>query len=197
MNIHSNRTLRLLGLLALFALVPVLADAHPFHGRSGLVGGLTHPLMGLDHLLAMVAVGLWAVQLGGRALWVVPTTFVTLMAVGGVLGMSGVPLPMSGTGVLLSVMVLGVLISAAARLPLAVGAALVGLFAVFHGHAHGAEMPVGGSASGFALGFILATAMLHACGIALGLLARKQAAAPAIRFAGAAILLAGLILWVG
>ena len=125
----------------------------------------------------------------------VPSAFISLMAAGGALGMSGVSVPFGEMGVLLSVMVLGVLIAAAVRLPPVAGAALVGLFAVLHGHAHGMEMPAGGSALAYNIGFVAMTAMLHGWGIALGMLARRQTAAPAIRFAGLAILLAGVGLW--
>ena len=135
----------------------------------------------------MVAVGLWAAQLGGRALWLVPAAFVSLMTVGGALGMAGVPVPMVETGILLSVLLLGVLIAAAVRLPLAASMAVVGLFAIFHGHAHGSEIPVAASGLAYGLGFVLATAVLHGCGLGLGLLAQKKFTAPALRFAGAAI----------
>lgn len=183
-------------LVALFALTPVLAHAHHLPGQaSGFTSGLSHPLLGMDHLLAMVAVGLWATQLGGRAIWMVPAAFVSLMTVGGALGMLGVHLPMVEAGILASVLILGLLIAASARLPLSGAMALVGLFAIFHGHAHGAEMPAAASGAVYGAGFALATAALHACGIGLGLLARKYASAPALRFAGAAIASAGLCLW--
>jgi urease accessory protein len=185
-------------LIALFALTPILAHAHHLPGEAaGFASGLGHPLLGLDHLLAMVAVGLWAAQLGGRSLWLVPAAFVSLMTVGGALGMLGVHLPMVEAGILASVLLLGLLIAASARLPVFGAMALVGLFAIFHGHAHGAEMPAGASGISYALGFALATAALHGCGIGLGLLARKHASAPVLRFAGAAIALAGLCLWLG
>jgi urease accessory protein len=190
------RNLRLTSLVAMFALAPVLARAHPLHGQTvGLAGGLSHPLLGLDHLLAMVAVGLWAAQLGGRALWLVPAAFVSLMGLGGALGIAGAPVPLVETGVLLSVLVLGVLVTAAVRLPMAAGVALVGFFALFHGHAHGTEIPPAAAAFAYGLGFVLTTASLHACGIGLGLLAQRNSSASAVRFAGAAIILAGLGLW--
>jgi len=180
-------------LLVLCLIVPSLAQAHisPDH-TSGAVSGLSHPLLGLDHILAMLAVGLWAAQLGGRATWLVPATFVSLMTVGGALGMTGFALPFVEEGVLVSVLMLGVLIAAAARLPLAVSMAVVGLFAIFHGHAHGTEMQLGPSGLGYGLGFILTTAGLHACGIGIGLLARQRSKTPVLRFAGATIALVGL-----
>jgi urease accessory protein len=182
-------SLKSTALLALFALAPALAQAHPGHGAANsFASGLNHPLQGLDHLLAMVAVGLWAAQLGGRSLWAVPATFVGVMSLGGMLGMMGIPLPMVETGILVSVLVLGMLITAAARLPLAASA-------LFHGHAHGTEIPAAAGGLGYGAGFILATAALHGCGIGLGLLAQKRFTAPAIRFAGAAIVVGGFCLW--
>ncbi len=178
--------LKLSALLAVFALLPVLAQAHPGHGPAdSFASGLNHPLHGLDHILAMVAVGLWAAQMGGRSRWVVPVTFVSLMTVGGAMGMLGLPLPMVETGILVSVVAMGVLIAAAARLPLAASMALVGVFAIFHGHAHGTEIPAAASGLNYALGFILATALLHACGLGLGLLAQKRLTMPALRISPA------------
>jgi urease accessory protein len=162
-------------LLSLIFLVPSLAQAHPgMPGHThGFSNGLLHPLTGLDHICAMVAVGLWAAQRGGRALWLVPLTFVSIMVVGGILGMGGVGIPYVEQGIAASVLVLGIFIAAAVRLPLAASMAIVGLFAIFHGYAHGAEMP--GSASGFAygIGFVVATACLHLSGISLGLIAQR------------------------
>jgi len=184
------------GLLALFAFTPLLAQAHPGHGpATSFASGLNHPLHGLDHILAMVGVGLWAAQLGGRSLWAIPATFIGLMTVGGMLGMMGVPLPMVETGILVSVLVMGILIAAAARLPLAASMALVGLFAIFHGHAHGTEIPLAASGLSYALGFVFATALLHAAGLALGLFAQQRLSAPALRLAGGAIALCGVCLW--
>lgn len=183
-------------IVALLALTPFLAQAHPMHGQaSGLASGLNHPFSGLDHILAMVAVGLWAAQLGGRSTWLVPAAFVSLMTVGGAMGMMGIYLPMVEAGILASVLVLGVLIAAAARLPLAASMAVVGLFAVFHGHSHGTEIPHAASGLAYAAGFVLATVALHACGIGLGLLVQKRLNAPALRAAGAAIAFAGICLW--
>ena len=189
--------------LALLALTPVLAQAHPMPGEvHSFMGGLTHPLRGLDHILAMVAVGLWAAQLGGRALWLVPAAFVSLMTLGGALGMTGLPLPLFTsnasveTGIMLSILVFGLLIVTAVRLPVFAGMALVGLFALFHGHSHGTELPAAASGLTYAVGFIVATAFLHACGVALGLIAQKKLPAPALRIAGAAIVAAGICLWV-
>jgi len=192
---HSSRRLKFLQLatLTLFTMgIPSLAHAHTGIGHtSGLIHGLAHPIGGLDHVCAMVAVGLWAAQMGGRAVWLVPLTFVTVMALGGVLGMAAVPLVFAEQGIVLSLLVLGVLIAAAVRLPLAVSAAVVGVFAVFHGYAHGAEMPQNASGLAYAAGFMLATALLHASGIGMALLAGKTGRAEWLRLAGAAIALCG------
>ncbi len=178
-------------------LVPALAQAHPGHGAAGFTHGLVHPLNGWDHLLAMFAVGLWAAQKGGRALWALPAAFLGVMTLGGALGMAHVQVPFVEQGILLSVLVLGVLIAAAVRLPLALGMAMVGLFALCHGLAHGAEMPENAAGFAYGAGFVLATALLHACGIAAGLFAKSVASrqwAPVVRFAGAAIAMGGLML---
>jgi len=169
------------------ALAPVLAHAHPGHDASGFAAGVSHPIHGLDHILAMVAVGLWAVQLGGRAKWLVPASFVSVMAIGGALGMAGVAMPFAEQGILASVLILGVLIAAAVRLPLAASMSIVGLFALCHGHAHGLEMP--GTAAGFSYGagFIIATALLHASGIMTGVMIQRFAEAKWVRATGVAI----------
>ena len=131
--------------LAAVFLVPSLAHAHVGVGEtSGFAHGFGHPLSGLDHICAMVAVGLWAAQMGGRAIWAVPLTFVTVMAFGGLLGMMHVDVPFIETGIVVSVLTLGVFIAAAVRLPLIASIIVVGLFAICHGHAHGAEMPGNG-----------------------------------------------------
>jgi urease accessory protein len=183
---------RLLPLLAVF-LLPALAQAHPgVPGHThGFANGLAHPLTGLDHICAMVAVGLWAAQ---RALWLVPSVFVSVMILGGVLGMAAVPIPFVEPGIAASVLVLGVLIAAAVRLPLPASALLVGLFAVFHGYAHGAEMPASASGLAYGLGFVAATASLHLSGIGLGLLAQRFGSARLVRYAGAAIAACGIYL---
>ncbi len=175
------------------------AFAHTGHGNvAGFTHGFMHPIDGLDHLLAMVAVGLYAALLGDRALWAVPATFVAVMAIGGALGMAGVGLRYAEIGIALSVIVLGLSIALRLPLPTLIAMALVGLFAVFHGHAHGDEMPQDVSAPAYAAGFMLATALLHCAGIALGLLVGRfgaqggwriaQAAGGAMALAGVAIL---------
>ena len=156
--------------------------------------GLGHPFSGLDHILAMVAVGLWAAQRGGRALWLVPLTFVLTMAAGGALGFLGIQLPMVELGIAGSVLVLGTLVALASRLPLAVSMALVGLFALFHGYAHGAEMAVESSALWYSLGFMLASAALHVIGIGGALAAGQGIPARLVRVGGAAIAASGVLL---
>ena len=181
------------------ALMPTLAHAHPGHGAGtgGIGWGLAHPFTGLDHILAMIAVGLWAVQLGKRALWVLPLSFVSAMAAGAALGMGGVSLPFVEPAILASVIVLGALVAFATRLPLGASAALVAVAALFHGQSHGSEMPA--DASGFlaAIGFVIATAMLHASGILAGLILRGIAQQHVIRAAGVAILSAAILLGLG
>lgn len=181
------------------SLVMVLAGAgaafaHDQASSFGLVNGLTHPLTGMDHFLAMVAVGIWAAQLGGRAVWAVPATFVAVMTGGALMGFEGLPIPAVELGIAGSVVVLGALVGFGARLPVAAGMAIVSAFALFHGHAHGSELPAATSAIGYSLGFVLATSALHVAGIALGLATGRFAPVTALRFGGAAISLAGLAL---
>jgi urease accessory protein len=132
--------------------------------------GFMHPLGGLDHQLAMILVGIFAYQLDGRALWLVPLTFVGIMAVGGFLGIAGIPVPFIEIGIALSVIVLGAIVAFGVKVPVAVAMGIVGLFAIFHGHAHGSEMPMDASGVEYGLGFMLATALLHAVGIGIGFL---------------------------
>jgi urease accessory protein len=182
-----------LGLLLLF--LPGIASAHTGIGQTtGFLHGFSHPIGGADHLLAMVAVGLWAVQVGGRAIWVVPSTFVSVMILGGILGFTGFPVPFIEEGILVSLLLFGVLIAGAFKLPLAYSAFVVGIFAIFHGHAHGAEMPVTIGAISYTLGFALATAMLHLAGIGFGMLTQKANLQTVSRFAGGAIALGGIYL---
>jgi urease accessory protein len=154
---------------AALSLVPTAALAHSGVGHvHGFAQGFLHPLGGVDHVLAMVTVGVFAWQLSGRALWLVPATFVLAMAAGGALGFAGVELPLVEFGIAASVVVLGAIVALKVRTPLAVAMGVVGAFAVFHGHAHGTEMPPDALGAAYAAGFLLATALLHAGGIALG-----------------------------
>lgn len=145
------------------------AFAHAGHeGSLGFLSGLAHPLSGLDHLLAMVGIGIWAVQLGGRATWAIPSAFVALMLAGAGLGLAGVGLPLVEGGIAVSVLVIGLVIATAFRAPLAAGMCLAGTFALFHGHAHGNEIAAGAPALSTMLGFTLATALLQLAGIGIG-----------------------------
>jgi urease accessory protein len=184
--------------LPLFSILflPSLAQAHPgIPGHThGFENGLLHPLTGLDHICAMVAVGLWAAQRGGRALWLVPATFVSIMTVGGALGMGKVGIPYVEQGIAASVLVLGIFIAAAVRLPLMASMAIVGLFALFHGYAHGAEMPETASGLAYGIGFVVATASLHLLGIALGITAQRFASAQFVRYLGGGIAACGVYL---
>jgi len=158
-----------LTIAAALLLIPTAAFAHPAIGNAhGFVQGLAHPLGGLDHILAMVAVGVFAWQLGGRALWAVPATFVLVMALGGILGITGIGIPGIEIGIAASVIVLGTIVALRVKASVAVAMAVVALFAIFHGHAHGTEMPLAAASVPYAVGFMLATALLHLAGIALG-----------------------------
>jgi urease accessory protein len=171
-------------------LSPALAFAHPGHDHAGVMSGLAHPLFGLDHLLAMLAVGLWAAQQQGAARWALPLTFVTTMLVGGLLGFAGIEMPLMETGIAGSVLALGLLVALAVRPPVAIAAGLTALFAASHGVAHGLELPALSSPWGYAAGFVAATAALHAAGYAVAR-SLPQAAAPLVRIAGVASALTG------
>ncbi|MGL4317671.1 MAG: HupE/UreJ family protein [Pseudomonas sp.] len=170
--------------LALF-LTPAMAFAHPGHDSSGLMAGVAHPLTGLDHLLAMLAVGLWAAQQQGAVRWALPVTFVASMLLGGVLGFAGLHIPFMETGIAASVLALGLVVAVAARLPMSLALGMTALFALTHGVAHGLELPELASPWGYAAGFVAATAALHTAGYAVVRIL-PQAAAPLIRLAGAA-----------
>lgn len=174
--------------LALLA-TPMLAQAHPGHGElDGLVSGLVHPLAGLDHLLAMLATGLWGAQLGGRARWLLPVLFVTFMLVGAGAGMAGMAVPGVEQAILASVMALGLLLLSARRVALVPGAVIVAAFATMHGVAHGAEMPADAAMVVYMLGFAVTTTLLHLAGVGLGIW--RVTTLP--RIVGAGIALAGV-----
>jgi urease accessory protein len=184
-------------LSALVLLTPGPALAHVGRGQAiGFVTGLQHPWSGLDHVLAMIAVGLWGAQLGNPALWVLPVTFPLVMSLGALMGLLGIPLPGIEGGIAVSAILLGAMVAREARPPVAVAATLVGFFAVFHGHAHGTELPPGQSGMLYSMGFVIATGCLHAIGIALGLVHRWPAGRVALRGTGFAIAAMGLFfLW--
>jgi urease accessory protein len=182
-------------LFVLSFMFPGLALAHTGVGdTTGLMHGFGHPVGGADHMLAMVAVGLWAAQIGGRALWVVPCTFIGVMVLGGIFGFAGLAVPLVEEGILVSILILGILIAGAFKLPLLYSSFIVGLFAIFHGYAHGAEMPTSISAAWYAIGFAMATAILHGAGIGLGILMQKTNLPTVNRFAGGVIALSGVYL---
>ena len=195
MEYQSNAKRAWLAVSAAMLSSPALA--HVEQGQAaGLLAGLAHPVSGLDHVLAMVAVGLWGAQLGAPAIWLLPLTFPIVMALGGLLGLLGVPLPGVELGIAASAILLGAAVMTERRLPLVAAAVLVGVFAVFHGHAHGTELPPGQSGLLYSLGFVVATGCLHAIGIAIGAIHRWPAGRVALRIAGGGVGLAGLVfLW--
>lgn len=183
------------GGLAFLLLGAQSAMAHTGHADAGsFFSGFAHPWAGLDHVLAMLAVGIWAAQMGGRAQWLLPAVFPLLMLAGGAAGMSGLALPGVELGIAMSALLLGALVLLVARPKTVTAAALVGMFALFHGHAHGAELPAGNSALLFSAGFVLATLSLHVLGMGLGLLHRWQSGALALRGAGGLIAASGAVL---
>jgi urease accessory protein len=195
LSLARNLSFLLAAVTAATATTP--AFAHTGSVLGGFLGGITHPLFGLDHVVAMVAVGLWGAFLGAPAIWLLPIVFPLVMAFGGALGILGVPLPAVEIGIALSAIVLGVMVATSARPPLWIAAIIVGAFAIFHGHAHGAELPAGADAAAFSLGFVIATGLLHLTGIAFGLVTRWPAGRIAVRSAGAAITLVGIAFLTG
>lgn len=177
--------------IALLAATP--ACAHTGSVSGGFVGGFAHPIFGPDHLIAMVAVGLWGTFLGPPAIYMLPVAFPLVMAAGGVLGIAGVPLPGAEIGIAISAIVLGLMVATEARPPIWMAVTIVGVFAIFHGYAHGAELPAGADAVAFSLGFVIATGLLHLTGIAFGLLARWPMGKAAVRTVGGLIACAGAV----
>jgi urease accessory protein len=181
--------------ITLTLLLAQTAQAHVGnHEIGGLIHGLQHPLGGLDHILAMLAVGLWAAQIGGAGLWALPLAFISAMALGGIVGMTGITMVFVEQGILLSDLILGAVVLLGTRLPLKISMGIVGLLAIFHGYAHGAEMPQGVSGLEYATGFVFSTAFLHGLGLGSALLIQKFLADRFIQVAGVGILAGGL--WV-
>lgn len=171
----------------------LLTFLHDGHGTAdGFMSGVLHPLTGPDHLAAMVAVGLWGAFLGAPALWLLPIVFPLVMAGGAMLGLAEVAIPAVETGIALSAVALGLMVALAAKPPLPVAALLVGVFAIFHGHAHGTELPESADALSYSLGFVLSTGALHLAGVGLGFAVEKPRGRAFVRGCGAAIALAGL-----
>jgi urease accessory protein len=173
------------------------ALAHVEQGQAvGFITGLEHPWSGLDHVLAMIAVGIWGAQLGNPALWILPVTFPMVMSLGAMMGLLGIPLPGIEIGIAVSAILLGVMVLGEIRPKLYIAAAMVGFFAIFHGHAHGTELPAGQSGLLYSMGFVIATGVLHGIGILIGTIHRWPAGKMALRGAGAFIAVMGVIfLW--
>jgi urease accessory protein len=167
--------------------------AHTGEGAvGGLLSGLSHPLFGFDHLLAMLAVGIWGAQMGGRLVWTLPVAFPLVMAVGGLLGMAGFTIPHVETGIALSVLALGLVIALALRPTEAIALLLIGVFAIFHGYAHGVELPAAVDPAAYAVGFVIATGLIHVLGIGIGLSVGKAFAGRLSRGIGSLIAAAGV-----
>ena len=194
-----SKSLICMALLVVFSFIisePALAHSGGGYG-GGFVSGFVHPILGWDHVAAMIAVGLWGAFLGAPSIWILPVVFPMVMAFGAVLGILGVPVPAVETGIALSAVVLGLMIAFAVKAPIWMSAVLVGLFAIFHGYAHGTELPASANVFAYAVGFVIATGMLHMIGIAFGLLVKWPAGRVAVRGAGGAISLAGVAFLVG
>jgi urease accessory protein len=167
---------------------PAIAQAHSIEGAGGFMSGLGHPVLGFDHLLAMLSVGILSAQMGGKAIWMIPTTFVGVMLIGGILGMQDIPLFSVELGIAFSVFALGISLAAEKKLPALLAMAFVGFFALFHGHAHGAEMPSLAQPVNYALGFVTGTALIHVSGVLVGLISQQTPkGTEVLRFAGAGI----------
>ncbi|KPK36705.1 MAG: Ni/Fe hydrogenase [Nitrospira bacterium SG8_35_1] len=183
--------------LAVYLLWAPSAQAHVEQGQAvGFITGLEHPWSGLDHVLAMIAVGLWGAQLGNPALWVLPVTFPMVMSLGAMMGLLGIPLPGIEIGIAVSAILLGAMVLGEVKPKFYIAAVMVGFFAVFHGHAHGTELPPGQSGLLYSMGFVIATGVLHGIGIIIGLIHRWPVGKLALRGAGAFIAAMGFFfLW--
>lgn len=186
---------RIIILLMLLVSVPGMVSAHTGVGSmTGFSSGFGHPIAGLDHLLAMLAVGLWAACLGGRSRWAVPATFIIFMAVGGFVGMADFSVPFIEHGIVFSVLALGFFVTGALKVSPINSAVIVGFFALFHGHAHGSEIPLTAGSIAYISGFLIATTFLHSIGLSLGMLFQNVSSGRIRRLAGYAIMLCGAYL---
>lgn len=183
-------------ILAAALLAPTTALAHPGHGAGSFLAGALHPVSGADHLLAMIAAGLWAAQTGGRAVWAMPATFVGVMVLGGMTGAAGLPFPVVEPMILASIILLGAVVALAARLPLSLALPMLALFGAAHGWAHGVAAPSAGLPA-YAAGFAATTAALHGAGLGLGLALQRLAGLRLTRVAGGVAAMAGLALAFG
>lgn len=183
--------IRILSCMALLLCTTPLSAHEATDIAGGFSSGFMHPILGWDHVAAMVAVGLWGAILKNPALWILPITFPLIMAVGGALGLAGIPLAGVEIGIAVSALVLGVAVLTALRPALWLAAIVVGCFAIFHGHAHGSELPQAANPLAYSLGFVIATGLLHLAGIALGLLTKWQLGQALVRAGGAIIAIAG------
>jgi urease accessory protein len=187
-----------LGMLLVAVLWPLGAWAHVGSGGAGgFLTGLQHPVSGFDHVLAMMAVGLWGAQLGAPALWILPVVFPMMMAMGGMLGLMGIPIPGVEVGIAVSAIVLGFMVLTEAHLKIQLAMVIVAFFAIFHGHAHGTELPAGQSGLLYSIGFVAATGCLHAAGITIGLIHRWPTGRLVLRGAGSLVCAAGIYFLVG
>jgi len=191
-RLHPDRLL-----FTVLLLLPAPVFAHVGSGNAGgLLTGMQHPISGFDHVLAMVAVGLWGTQLGAPALWLLPVAFPMMMAFGGMFGLLGLPLPGVEVGIAVSAIVLGTMVYSEMRPALWISLAIVALFAIFHGHAHGTELPPGQSGILYSMGFVMATGCLHGVGIIIGLIHCWKSGRLVLRGMGAVVFAAGLFfLW--
>jgi urease accessory protein len=190
---RCNGRIACLFLPATLCLLAAPAQAHTLGGEAGgFLSGLQHPISGWDHILAMVSVGLWGAQLGAPAIWLLPVTFPIVMAFGGFLGLVGVPFPSVEIGIALSALLLGAAVMVQWRPPLLAAAVLVGMFALFHGHAHGAELPPGESGLLYSIGFVVATGCLHLAGVAIGTVHRWGWGRRVLQTAGACVAMGGV-----
>ena len=183
-----------LSALIIFVVISSPAAAHVEAGvPDGLLSGVLHPLTGIDHMLAMVAVGLWGAVLGAPAIWILPIAFPLVMALGGVLGVLGASVPQPELMIALSALVLGLAVALSVQVPVWLAGTVVAVFAVFHGYAHGQELPEAANPLAFGIGFVTATGALHAVGIALGLLTRWRSGAYAVRALGGVVTVFGVM----
>lgn len=192
----QNKYLKSFLMALLFAAIPGVAYAHDGTnlGLGGFLSGIVHPVLGYDHLLAMLSVGIISAQIGGRAIWTVPSTFVAVMAVGGVLGLMNIGLTVTELGIAVSLVILGLVIAAERRIPMLAVMIGVGFFAIFHGYAHGTEMPDTAEPVLYALGFLVGTAMIHIAGVVIGDISRHyERGKVVLRVGGALIALVGLL----